>query len=180
MAFVEKMVDRKVIYNGYIIDVTLDTISIDNGDSKILSKREIVHHKGGVCALVKTKDNKIFFVKQFRYAFNKEIIELPAGKLEKDEIPLNAIIREVEEEVGVIPKKVIDMGCIYPSVGFTNEVLYLYYIDDYILSEQKFDEDEFLDLFTLSYDEAIKLIETGEICDSKTVCLLLKCKKFFE
>lgn len=180
MAAIEKQINRKVIYKGRIIDVTLDDISIYSGDDMMTSKRELVHHNGGVCALVKLKNGKIPFVKQYRYAFSSELIELPAGKLEKGEEPFQAIIREVEEEVGIIPTKVLDMGKIFVSPGISTEVLYLYYIDEYQDSKQNLDEGEFLDVINMEYDEAYKMIEEGIICDAKTVCLMLKCKKYFE
>ncbi len=180
MAALEKQINQKIIYKGHIIDVTLDTISINNGDSTRTSIREVVHHNGGVCALVKLKSGKIPFVKQYRYAFSSELIELPAGKLEKGEEPLHAIIREVEEEVGVIPTRVFEMGKIFVSPGISTEVLYLYYVDEYQESKQNLDEGEFLDVIDMEYEEANEMIEKGIICDAKTVCLMLKCKKYFE
>jgi len=176
----EKQIKSKVVYKGHIINVTLDDIYIVNGDNIIYSKREIVHHNGGVCALVKLDNGKIPFVKQYRYAFKDALLELPAGKIEKGEEHLKTIIREVEEEIGIIPNEVVYMGKIYVSPGISDEVLYLYYIEDYELSKQCFDEDEFLDVIEYTYDEAIELINNETICDAKTVSLLLKCQKYFK
>ena len=188
MYSIEKQISSKVVYKGYIINVTVDDISIEpneadraNSAQKVIyAKREIVHHNGGVCCLIKLKNGKIPFVKQFRYAFKDAILELPAGKIEKGEDPLSTIIREAEEEIGIIPKEVISMGKIYVSPGISDEVLYLYYIEDYDMSKQSFDEDEFLEVIEYSYDEAIELINNETICDAKTVSLLLKCQKYFK
>ena len=179
MFLIEKQIDTKVVYKGYIINVTLDNISIENNGKTVISKREIVHHNGGVCALVKLKNGKIPFVKQFRYAFQDALLELPAGKIEKGEDPLKTIIREVEEEIGIVPKKVISMGKIFVSPGISDEVLHLYYIDDYDITCQSFDDDEFLDVIEYDYDEIVKMIEEGLVCDAKTVTLVLKCNKYF-
>lgn len=176
----EKKINTKTVYKGYIINVTLDDIEIEINNDIIKAKREIVHHNGGVCGLVKLKNGKIPFVVQYRYAFSKEMIELPAGKLNENEDPMHAIIREIEEEIGIIPTSIIDKGYIYVSPGISDEVLHLYYIDDYVQSNQHFDEDEFLELKYFDYDEAEKLICDNTINDSKTICLMHKCYKYFK
>ncbi len=180
MSAKENKIKQINIFKGKVIDVTLDTVSIENGDSEIISEREVVHHRGGVCALIKKKNGMIPFVKQFRYAVNSELIELPAGKLNKNEEIDEAIIREVEEEVGLYPLKVTYLGKLFVSPGFSTEVIYLYFIDDYQESKQHLDSDEFLDVIELSYDEAINMVETGKILDAKTVALLYKCEKYFK
>ena len=180
MSVIENKIKQINIFQGKIIDVTLDTVSIKNGDGEIISEREVVHHRGGVCALVKKKNGMIPFVKQFRYAINSEIMELPAGKLNQNEKPDEAIIREIEEEVGIIPLNIVYLGKLYVSPGFSTEIIHLYFIDNYEESKQHLDYDEFLDVIELSYDEAIKMIETGKILDAKTVSLLYRCKKYFK
>lgn len=180
MSAIENKINQINIFQGKIIDVTLDTVSIQNGDSEIISEREVVHHRGGVCALVKKKNGMIPFVKQFRYAINSELVELPAGKLNKNEKPDDAIIREIEEEVGILPLNIVYLGKLYISPGFSTEIIHLYFIDDYKESKQHLDSDEFLDVIELSYDEAIKMIETGKILDAKTVSLLYQCEKYFK
>lgn len=181
MYYVEKQIASKLIYNGKIVDVTLDDIIIEDGTKEGKKAfREVVHHRGGVCALVKLKNGLIPLVRQFRYAAGKPLLELPAGKLEKGEEPDNAIQRELEEEIGIIPNKIIKMGKIYVSPGITTEVLHLYYVDDFEEGNTHFDDDEFIEKDIYSYDDLIKMIEKGEIEDGKTISLIYMCQKYFK
>lgn len=179
MMNIEKTKNSQLIYKGKIIKVLLDDISIDINGIEVHSKREIVVHNGGVCALVKTKSDRIKFVKQYRYAFKQEVLELPAGKIEIGENPDCTIVREVEEEVGIIPKSIEKMGYLYSSPGFCTEIIHLYYIDDYDEAKIKFDFDEYLEEYEYTYDQALEMIRNGEIVDAKTVCLILKCQDKF-
>lgn len=177
MSCKESLVKREVIYNGKIINVYNDVVSLES--KNMTSYREIVEHNGGVCAVVRTKENKIKFVKQFRYAFNEEVLELPAGKIEKGENPDYTIAREIEEEVGVTANEIIKIGKMYSSPGFCTEVIHLYYVEDYQECEKHFDDDEDLDDFEYSYSECLEMIENGQIVDAKTICLLLRVKEKF-
>lgn len=168
---------RTVIYEGKVIRVYLDDITIE--DSNILAKREIVNHYGGVTAILRTHDNKIKFVKQFRYPYQTELLELPAGKIEKGENPDYTILRELEEEVGCHALEIEKIGVFYPTPGYSNEIIHLYYCDKYEECNKHFDFDEDLDEYEYTYEEALKMIESGEIVDGKTVCLLLRCRSKF-
>ena len=177
MSCKENLVKREIIYQGKIMNVYNDVVLLEK--KEITSYREIVEHNGGVCAVVKTNDNKIKFVKQFRYAFGEEVLELPAGKIEKGEDPDLAIAREIEEEVGVRAHKIIKIGKMYPSPGYCTEIIHLYYVDDYEDCDIHFDDDEDLDSYEYTYQEALDLIENGQIVDAKTICLLLRVRDKF-
>ena len=177
MAKKEFLVKRDVIYNGKIINVYNDLIKIEGTD--VESRREIVNHNGGVCAVVKTKDNKIKFVRQYRYAFSEFTIEVPAGQIERGENADYTIIRELEEEVGAKVNSIEKIAVIYPSPGFSQEVLHLYYTDDYEECDKHFDFDEDLDSFELTYEEALEKIKKGEIKDAKTICVILMTRDRF-
>ncbi len=118
----EIKISGKVVYEGKVVTLKVDTVLCPNGNE---SKREIVTHNGGAAVLL-VLDGKILLERQFRYAYNEIIYEIPAGKLEKNENPRSAAIRELEEETGYIAKNIIDLGSIYPSVGYTDEIIYLY------------------------------------------------------
>ena len=178
MAKKEFLVKRDVIYNGKIINVYNDLIKIEGTD--IESRREIVNHNGGVCAVVKTKEGKIKFVRQYRYAFSEFTIEVPAGKIERGEEADYTIIRELEEEVGAKVNSIEKVAVIYPSPGFSQEILHLYYTDDYEDCSSHFDFDEDLDSFELTYDEAVAKIKSGEIKDAKTICVILMVRDKFK
>lgn len=176
MILKEKKISSSLVYDGRIIKLYKDEVELDDG---VKAFREVVHHNGGACALVKTKENKIIFVKQYRYAFKEEMIELPAGKIELNEDPLNTIIREVEEEVGVKPLNATFIGKLYLTPGFCDEIIYLYYIDEYIETSTHFDFDESIDRIELTIDEAIDSIEKGIIKDAKTISLIYRMKDKF-
>jgi len=171
----EKTIKSEIIYKGKIITVLKDDVLLDkDGGKKAI--REVVLHNGGACGLVLTKDNKIRFVRQYRYAIKDYLIELPAGKIDLNEDPDQTIIRELEEEIGIIPNKIEFVGKIVLSPGFSNEYIYMYFVDDYTEGNISLDEDEDLDSFDLSIEEALKYIYDGKIYDAKSVSLIMMMK----
>ena len=172
----ERKLNSKLIYNGKIIKVHKDEVLVEKGEG-IKSMREVVEHHGGAVGLVLTKDKKIKFVKQYRYAIKDYLLELPAGKLEIGEDPKDAIYRELQEEVGVKANKIDFIGSCYVSPGYCTEMIYMYYVDDYEETNTNFDECEDLDLIELDIDEAYKLAESGNIIDGKTLCLMMMVKE---
>ena len=161
----EKQLSSTQIYDGRVIKVSKDEVLCPNGNTSI---REIVHHRGGVGILFKLGD-KFVFEKQYRYAFNEEMIEIPAGKLEEGEIPLPAAERELLEETGYRPLEMIFLGDMYPTVGYSNEVIHLYFCEKAKKEERHLDNDEIIDLFLLSMEEIEQMIANNKIKDSKTI-----------
>ena len=133
----EKTISSTLVYDGKIIHVNKDEVLCPNG---LTSLREIVHHRGGVGILFKIED-KFILEKQYRYAFNEEIIEIPAGKLEKDEIPLEAAKRELLEETGYRPLEMIHLGDMYPTCGYSTEIIHLFYCQKAQKEERHLDKD---------------------------------------
>ncbi len=174
MDMFEKTLNEKEIFNGKIIRVHLDDVELSDGSK---SFREIVEHSGGVCVAPITDNGELIFVRQFRYPFKKVLWELPAGKLEKGENPLEAGLRELEEECGVECEKVIDLGTIYPTVAYCSEIIYLFAATGLKPKKQKLDEGEFLVLETMTIEKATEMVMNGEISDAKTVALVLKISK---
>jgi len=172
----EKTINSSLIYKGKVITIYKDDVLVEKNGG-INSIREVVHHNGGVVGLVKTKDRKIKFVRQYRYVLKEKIIELPAGKIEIDEDPDVTIYRELIEEVGVKSNKMEYLGKMYVSPGYCDEAIHMYYVDDYEDAEQDFDEDEDLDVVEIDVEEAFEMIKQGKIVDAKTVCLLLLKKE---
>ena len=161
----EKKLSSEQIYNGRVIKVSKDEVLCPNGNKSL---RDIVHHRGGVGVLFKLGDEFVF-EKQYRYAFNEEMIEIPAGKLEEGEIPLPAAERELLEETGYRPLEMIFLGDMYPTVGYSNEVIHLYYCEKAKKEERHLDNDEMIDLFLLSIEEIEEMIANNQIKDSKTI-----------
>ena len=176
MDFAEKTLNEKLIFEGKIITVHVDDVELPDGSKSI---REIVEHSGGVCVAALTEDKKLKFVRQFRYPYKKELLELPAGKLEKGEDPMAAGIRELEEECGVVAEKVISMGQIYPTVAYCSEIIHLFLATGLSETKQHLDAGEFLGVEEIELSKAVEMVMNGEICDSKTVALILKTARIY-
>lgn len=168
----EKQLETENIYSGRIIKVRKDSVLLPNGHKSI---REVVEHSGGVCIAPLTADGELIFVRQYRYPYSKEILELPAGKLDrKGENPLEGGKRELREETGAKAEEYIDLGTLYPSPGYSDEVIYMYLARGLSYGEQDPDDDEFIDVVKLPFDKALKMVMDGEIPDSKSQTAVLK------
>lgn len=166
----EECIKSKEVFNGKVIHVRVDDVRLENGAESV---REVVHHNGGVCVLPLTENNEVIFVKQFRYPYMEQVLEIPAGKLEKGEAHYEAGKRELLEETGCICSEYTYMGKLYPSPGYVDEVIYLYLAQGLEYREQNLDEDEFLDTVKIPFEKAVEMVMSNEIYDSKTqVCLL--------
>ncbi|MCD8377571.1 MAG: NUDIX hydrolase [Candidatus Gastranaerophilales bacterium] len=174
MEFTEKTLKSEYVFNGKVIDVKRDEVLVSNGHQSL---REVVEHTGGVVILA-LKNDKILVVKQFRYPIKSVSIELPAGKLEKDENPDYAAQRELEEETGYAADEWKSLGFIYTSPGFCDEKLHLYFANGLKYKNQHPDEDEIIECYEYSIDEIYSMIDNGIINDSKTICALLRARKY--
>ena len=176
MEFEEKTLSSEYVYRGRVIDVKRDEILISNGHK---SDREVVEHTGGVVILA-LKGNKILAVKQYRYPLKSVSVELPAGKLEKGENPDVASKRELEEETGYIANNWASLGYIYTSPGFCDEKLYLYLARDLEYKKQNPDEDEIIEAYEIEIAEFLSMIDTGIINDSKSICAVMRARKYLK
>lgn len=173
----EKTVEVEKIYEGKIIEVTRETAELENGERAI---REVVHHSGGVCVLPITDGGEILMVKQFRYPFKEVLLEIPAGKKEPGEDPLECGIRELQEECGARAREMIPLGKLYPTVAYDTEIIHMYLARGLSFGEQSLDEDEFLDITRIPFAEAYGMVMNGDIPDSKTQLAILKAKGFID
>ena len=166
--FIEKTLSTEIVYKGRVFDITKDSVELSDG---LIREREIIHHPGGV-VICAQKDNKILMVKQFRYATKTTQIELPAGRLEYGEDPLNAAKRELREETGYIANNWASLGYIFTTFGICDEKLYLFKADNLTFDKQDPDEGEIIDYFEIEINEVHKLIKNGTINDAKTICAI--------
>ncbi|MBK5246212.1 MAG: NUDIX hydrolase [Peptostreptococcaceae bacterium] len=170
MTFKETTISSEYIYKGKIINLRKDHVEIVSGKT---SFREIVEHNGGVGLVVLTEQGKMVLVRQFRKAVEKDILEIPAGKIENNEEPIAAAIRELKEETGYTARKMEFMGKIYPSVGYTTELIYLYLCTELTPGETDFDESEAIDIEEYNLEELYKMSLAGKIEDGKTLAAIL-------
>lgn len=162
------------IYNGRVLTMHVDDVLLCNDQR---ANRECVDHPGGVAVIGVTDDDMVVLVRQFRYPYKETIYEIPAGKLEKGEDPFEAGKREFKEETGGVAEEYISLGEIYPSPGYTNEIIRLYAAKNITFEEQNLDDDEFLQVCQISFDELIRRIMSGEIKDAKTIAAAFKLKE---
>ena len=173
MAHFEKTLSSETRFEGRVFTVTVDKVELENGRT---STREVVHHHGGACIAALTDENEVYLVRQFRYAFGQELWELPAGKLEKGEDPFAAARRELGEECGLTAEHFVDLGPVYPTVGYCSEIIYCWAATGLDPCDMHLDEDEFLTPEKVPFDRAVEMVFSGEIRDGKTVAALLKIK----
>lgn len=170
MEFEEKTLSRKEIYNGPIFQLVQDQVELPAG--KGTAQRDLIFHNGAVCVLAINQANKIVLVKQYRKAIEKVSYEIPAGKLEVGENadPEAAALRELEEEAAYTGKLSL-LYDFYSAIGFCNEKLKLYLASDLtkVDNPRPQDEDETLELLEVSLEKAKALIQSGDICDAKTI-----------
>lgn len=165
MNFEEKTENSQLIYDGRILQLRVDDVILPDGAK---SKREYVVHRGGV-GILAVVDGEILLVRQFRYPYREEVLEIPAGKLEKGEQPEVCAVRELQEETGYSARSVRKIGVFYPSPGYTDEKLYIYLAEDVTAGIEHLDEGEFLSCERLPLSNALAKISGGEIRDAKTV-----------
>ena len=173
----EKTLTSKLVYDGRVIKYYLDTVELPDGNT---AEREIVRHSGGVCIAALDDDNNLFFVKQFRYPYSEITLELPAGKLEKGSTPLENGKRELKEETGCEGYSYISLGQLYPSTGYTDEIIHLYACRVKSVGEQQPDFDEFLNVERIHIDKALEMILNNQLPDAKTQVTVLKLYHLFK
>lgn len=177
LGFFEQTEEVQGIFNGRIITVHNDTVTLVNGD---MAQREVVDHTGGVAVVGLTDNNEILLVRQFRYPYKETIYEIPAGKLERGEDPYEAGKREFLEECGATAEVFERLGEIYPSPGYCGEIIRLFYASGISFGEQSLDDDEFLDVTRMPFGECMDKIMSGEIKDAKTIIGILKLKEIMK
>ena len=170
----EKTSSSAIVFQGKLLDVRIDKVILPNGDNGV---REWINHPGAVCCIPILPSGKIALIRQYRYSVRKMMIELPAGKLDKNETPENCAIRELEEEIGYKANKVTFLTNIHPAIGFANEKMWIYYAEDLEKTNQKLDSDEFIEIIPTKLEDALKMVWNGSITDVKTMIGLIWADK---
>ncbi len=167
----EKTLSKQVIFEGRIITVHEDKVELPNGE---LASREVVEHPGGVAVVAVDEENNVYMVRQFRYPFQKVLLEIPAGKLNYGEDPFTCGVRELQEETGLKAEKFDFLGSFMVSPGFCGEKIHIYLARGLSSGEMNLDPDEFLEVEKHPISELMDQIMNNEIEDGKTVIGVLK------
>lgn len=172
MNLTEKTVKQNVVFEGKIIRVRCDDAELPDGKP---CKREVVDHAGGASVLY-VREGKVLLVRQFRYPYMEETLEIPAGKLNPGEDPARTAARELAEETGWQPASVEHMFTIYPTPGYSAEKIYIYRAHGVREGQVHPDEDEFVTAAFYPVDEVLSMIERGEIKDAKTIIAVMSLR----
>lgn len=172
----EKTVKSETVYEGRVISLIKDTVTLPNGDT---ATREVVTHRGGVGVIAEDENGNILFVKQFRYPYKEVVLEIPAGKRDSlDEDPLECGKRELKEETGATAKNFYSLGSLYPTPGYCGEIIWIFAAKELEFGNQHLDNDEFLNVEKIPLEKAVEMVLEDKIKDSKTQIAILKYNEF--
>ena len=172
----EKWIKQEEIHKGKIFSLWGGQVELDNGE---IAVREYIRHSGGV-AIVPVIDGNVILIRQFRISIERELIELPAGRLEPNENPIDCAARELEEEIGYRAKKLIPIASYFASVGNSNERMYLFLALDLEKTERHLEADERIREVVLSLETVKEKLTNQEFEDSKTIIGLREALAYLE
>ncbi|MFA7660517.1 MAG: NUDIX hydrolase [Anaerovoracaceae bacterium] len=171
MTFEEKTLSSERIYEGAILNLRKDLVTVIGEKT---SYREIVEHRGGVTIAAITDDKKMVLVRQFRKAAEKVVLEAPAGKIDHDEEdPQDAAVRELKEETGYSTAHMEHVTSFYSSIGYSEEVIHLYYATGLTPGKTNYDDNEAIVVVEYDIAQLKEMVLNGEIEDGKTIAAIL-------
>jgi ADP-ribose pyrophosphatase len=168
--FEEKTISTQPIFKGHAFNVRVDKVINAGGQT---TTRDIVEHAACIAAVAVDDNGDIWLVKQFRKAVEKALLEIPAGGIEPNETPENAVKRELQEEIGFLPGKLEMLASFYSSPGFCTEFLYLYLATELQPSRQFAEDTAAIETVRIQPSQIMGLIKSGQICDAKSIAGLL-------
>ncbi|MEW6171707.1 MAG: NUDIX hydrolase [Bacillota bacterium] len=173
----EKTLSSERVYTGRIINVRVDTVLLPDGRT---GTREVVEYAGAVAVVALTDDKEVVMVRQYRHPVGRELMEIPAGKIEENEDPETTARRELVEEAGIRAESWRCLGRFYSTPGFTSEMMHLFLARGLSFHQQATDADEFVEVVRIPFREALEMVYKGEVCDAKSICGLLWSSKVLE
>jgi ADP-ribose pyrophosphatase len=165
-----EILGHKEVYSGKIVALHVDTIRQFSGETSV---REVVIHPGGVTAVPVLDDGRLMLIRQFRYPIRKFILELPAGKLDSGQTPMETVARELEEEIGYAAATLEYKTTFYTTPGISNEAIHFFIARNLTPCSQRLEEGEHLTVEPYTLKECLEMIRTGEINDGKTILGIL-------
>jgi len=168
-----RLLESRPIYDGKVVLLSVDRVRLPNGNETEL---EMIRHMGAAAMVPLDGEGNVLLVRQYRYATSGFLLEVPAGKLDGGEQPEECAVREVEEETGYRPGRLVPIGWIWTTPGFTDEKIWLYLALDLEQTKQNLQDNEVLTVETVPFEKAVEMACTGEIVDAKSVCALLRAE----
>lgn len=172
----EKWIKQEEIHKGKIFSLWGGQVALDNGE---IAVREYIRHTGGV-GIVPFVDGNVILIRQFRISIERELVELPAGRLELDEEPMSCAARELEEEIGYRSYKLIPIASYFASVGNSNEKMYLFLALNLEKTEKRLEADERIREVVIPIEKIKEKLDNQEFEDSKTIIGLREALAYFE
>ena len=169
-----KRLDRKTVFDGRVVHLAVDRVELPNGQTAEL---EVISHPGAAAMVPLSEDGEVLLVRQYRYATDSWLLEVPAGKLDPGEKPEVCAAREVEEEVGYRAGELIPLGWIWTTPGFTDEVIHLFAAFELEEVERRPEDDEVIELVRTPLATALELVWRGELNDAKSALALIHAAK---
>lgn len=171
----EHFVAGERVFDGALLKVHRDVVRLPDGSR---GTREYIRHPGAVAIVALFDDGRVLLERQFRYPHRRVFIEIPAGKLEPGEPHLDTAKRELLEETGYAAAEWSQVGTIHTAIAYTDEAIHLFLAKGLKEGTRKLDQGEFLETFSVPFDEAIRMIRDGRITDAKSVAALLWVNTF--
>ncbi|HDP35507.1 MAG TPA: NUDIX hydrolase [Candidatus Hydrogenedentes bacterium] len=168
--------ENEIVFNGKVVCLRVGSVALDDGST---AYREVVEHPGGVCVLP-CNGAAFVFVQQYRIALKKDMLEAPAGKLERDESPEQCAVKELREETGYVAGRIIDLGIVYSSVGFCNEVIHLYLAMELTSVGSRPEPEERIEPVFMSVDKARQLLADCGFDDGKTAVVVQRALSWLD
>lgn len=173
---IETELSSSEVYSGFFLQVKQDKVRLPSGKETL---REWIYHPGAVVVIGVLDNGKMLFERQFRYPLHRIFLELPAGKIDANEHPLDTARRELKEETGYKAKSWCHLGTMHPCIGYSNERIEIFLAHGLSYVGAALDDGEHLEVIELSLPDALLAVRDGEITDAKTITALLWAEKTF-
>jgi len=166
----EKKLATQQIYQGHAVNIRVDTVEKAGGKK---TTRDVVEHSDCIAVVAIDEQDNVLLVRQFRYPVDRFLLEIPPGGIDPGEEPIDSVRRELQEEIGYLPRKIDKLGGFYSIPGYGTEYLHCFVASDLVPGRLMAEDTEDIELVCVSPDEIPRLITSGEICDAKSIAALL-------
>lgn len=173
----ERPTSTNRIYDGRVLNLRVDKVTVEGG---VATTREVVEHRGAAAIVPLQENNQVVLVRQYRYPISSELLEIPAGTLERGEPPDRCARRELKEETGFVCNELIKIFECYIAPGYSTEKIHFYLAKKLVREHSNPDEDEHIKVEEFLLSEVLEKIRKGEICDAKTICAIFRTLDFIQ